>query len=421
MTTGPSTGSEVLLQDEVARTCKGFVEVGFSRPARILVHSGGSVAARANAAQLVEGLDRVLRGLGAGRPHSPPCGGELFPTCMAADEPHTLNLLVWVGDGTEPEAAEDEYVRRWLAAAGDRFAVAVVPHGADLYNAIPPALGRLQVIGWDGDADRAALDVIGVATPDSADRRVFIAYGHRDGAELALAVHAALTTARFSVFLDAFDLDPGVDFSERIEHELMERALLVLIETPAALASRYVIQEEVKFALTHRLGIVSVRPADSLAVALPQFVGWRWEVPRRRPGGPALEAAAAAELSTFIADRHARTITRRRWALEATLRAWLHHHRLDPRRVSGFPGGLRVDAVGASQYVSLRPRPAHLVDMHAAFRQTPAGDSAAMVSATPRGRPEREALSWLGTESSVSHHDEGKLGSLAAVLARGGL
>ena len=96
MTTGPSTGSEVLLQDEVARTCKGFVEVGFSRPARILVHSGGSVAARANAAQLVEGLDRVLRGLGAGRPHSPPCGGELFPTCMAADEPHTLNLLVWV-------------------------------------------------------------------------------------------------------------------------------------------------------------------------------------------------------------------------------------------------------------------------------------------------------------------------------------
>jgi TIR domain-containing protein len=420
MTTGPRTGSEVLLQDEAARTCQGFVEVGFSRPARILVHSG-SAAARASAVQLVEGLDQVLRGLGAGRPHSPPCRGELFPACMAENEPHTFNLLVWVGDGAEPEAAEDEYVRRWLAAAGDRFAVAVVPRDADLYHAIPPALGRLQVIGWDGDADRAALDVIGVAAPDSADRRVFIAYGHRDGAELALAVQAALTAARFSVFLDAFDLDPGVDFSERIEHELMEKSLLVLIETPAALASRYVIEEELKFALTQRLGIVSVRPADSPVPPLPQFVGWRWEVPKRQPGGPVLEAAAAAALGSFIADRHARTIAWRRWALEASLRAWLHYRRVDPRQVSGFPGGLRVDAGGASQYVSLRPRPANLIDMHAAFRQTPAGDSAGMVSATPRGRPEREALAWLGSGSPVSHHDEARLGRLATVLAQGGL
>jgi hypothetical protein len=420
MATGEMTGSEVLLQDEAAGTCRGFVEVGFSRPARILVHAG-SPAATGAARLLLAALDRALRGLGGRHPQRIPCFGQLREDCKAGHESHTLNLLVWVGDGAEPDPAEDQYVSGWLAAGGERHAVAVVPHEADLYDAVPPALGSLRVIGWDGDADRAALDVIGIAAPDAGERRVFISYSHRDGTELALAVHAALTAARFSCFFDAFDLDPGVDFAARIEHELMEAAFLVLIETPAALGSAYVIEEELKFAWTHRLGAVSVRPVDSTARPLPQFAGWRWEVPAREPGDPALDAAQAVDLSDFVAVRHARTITRRRWALEASLRAMLRLRGVRAGRVGAFPGGLRVDAGGTSQYVSLRPRPAHLTDMHAAARQAPAGAPAAMVSATPRGRREREALAWLAAEAPVSHHDEGLMGPLATVLANGEL
>jgi len=103
------------------------------------------------------------------------------------------------------------------------------------------------------------------------------------------------------------------------------------------------------------------------------------------------------------------------------LRAWLRFRRVPQSQVAGFPGGLRVDASGASQYVSLRPRPASLVDMHAAFRQAAGRGPAAMVSSTPPGRPEREALAWLGEESPVSHRDEAWLGRLATVLAQGGL
>jgi hypothetical protein len=419
MAVGPRTGSEVLLQDEATRTCRGFVEVGFSRPARILVRSG-SPAADAYAAQLVEALDRALHGLGAGSPHLP-CLGGLVDGCKAGREPHTLNLLVWVGDESEPGGDEDDYVRRWLASEGERFAVGVVPDAADKYNAIPPALRQLQVTGWDGDADRAALDVIGIATPDSADRRVFISYSHKDGTELALEVNKVLTGARFTTFFDAFDLDPGVDFGERIKHELADKAFLVLIETPGALASSYVIKEELKFAWTQRLGTVSVRPVDSPVAPFGQFIGSRWDVPKRQPGGPVLEPATAADLGTFLVDRHARTITYRRRLIEASLRAWLRFRGVGPSQVSGFPGGLRVDAGEASQYVSLRPRPASLADMHAAFRHAAERGPAAMVSATPRGRPEREALAWLGEESPVSHHDEAWLGRLATVLAQGGL
>jgi hypothetical protein len=420
MAVGPRSGSEVLLQDEAAVTCKGFVDVGFSRPARILVHRGMRAAAPI-ATRLGEALEEALRGLGAARPHHPPCLGRLRGGCIAGEEPYTLNLLVWVGDGTVPNAFEEDYVRAWLASGGERHAIAVVPGDANLYRAIPPALARQQVVRWDGDAERAALDVIGVASVDSAERRVFISYSHADGTDLALAVNEVLTRERFTTFFDSFDLDPGVDFAERIEHELMEAAFLVLIETPGAIASQYVVEEEVGFARAQRLGVASVRPVDSPEPPLPGFAGWRWDVPKAGPGGPLLDDAAKADLGDFVVDRHERTITYRRWALESSLRAAPDRRRVDPRRVSGFPGGIRVDANGASQYVSLRPRPAQLVDMHAAFHQTPAGAAAGMVSATPRGHREREALAWLGGESAVSHHDEGSLGRLAALLAEGRL
>ena len=418
MTTGAITGSEVVLQSEAARTCEGYVELGLPQPVRILVRSGAT-AAGASAGQLVEALDRAFSGLGVKLPTGPLCRVSLRPNCLARNEEQTLNLLVWVGDGTPPGSAEEAYVSDWLASGPQAAAVAVVPEGAPAYEAVPEALAASQVIWWSGDAERAALDVVGIAAPDSGERRVFVSYSHQDGVELAHEVHAVLTRARFSVFLDSFDLDPAVDFAERIEHELVEKAFLVLIETPGALRSRYVIDQELGFARMHRLGVASVRPASSAAPPLPGFAGWRWNLPPGKAGGGGLDRAATADLERFLLARHAAAISRRRWALEAGLRAALHRRGVRRAAVSSFPGGLRIDAAPTPAYVSLRPRPAALTDMHAAFRQTPGGARGLMVSATPRGVAERGALSWLGRESTIPHHDEGRLLTLARELSEG--
>jgi len=102
--------------------------------------------------------------------------------------------------------------------------------------------------------------------------------------------------------------------------------------------------------------------------------------------------------------------------LDLGLRAALRREGVGRASVTSMPGGLDVSAVHRWA-VSLRPRPATLIDMHSAACQTPQGHRSVMVSATPRRKPEREALSWLADESDIEHWDEGRLLSLARRLA----
>ncbi len=240
---------------------------------------------------------------------------------------------------------------------------------------------------------------------------------------LAHAVFRTLSEARFSVFLDSFALSPGIDFAERIEHELLDKAFLILIETPCALASAWVLRE-MAFARQHRLGIASVR-ADPSGPRL-EGVGSarRWTLPTGAlltsgTGGPTLEASAADELRDFVSRLHTQSMLRRSQTLDAGLRAALRRAGIGGGDVTGMPLGLGIDAAGYRWAVSMRPRPANLIDMHAAARLAPPGSRRVMVSATPRGTPEQEALGWLADESDIRHWDEGRLLSLARAIAAG--
>jgi hypothetical protein len=419
---GAVTGCEVLIQSQEGMTCTGFVDVGVSRPLRILVRTGEE-GARSRASGLVAALEALLDRLGTRSSGSaPPCGGSLHDPCKAYREPYTLNLLVWVGSDLSPDPGEERVVADWLAGHADAAAVAVIPAGADPVASVPDSLRRRQHVRWSGAAG-AAQEVIEIAEPDSLERRVFVSYSHGDGVELANAVAGVLSEARFSIFLDSFSLRPGSDFAERIEHELMEKAFIVLIETPQALQSEWVIQHELGFARLNRLGVASVRPEGSSAPLLPGISTRRWTLPkealRASPGGPALEAEAARALQEFLLARHAESMLQRRATLAGALRAALHQESLGPIGEAG--GGFQVKARGSSWHIEVRPRPANLIDMHSTHRRADPGDRGLMVSATPRGMPEREALSWLASESSVSHWDEAGLLQLARALRRGPL
>jgi hypothetical protein len=343
--------------------------------------------------------------------------------CVAQGEPQALNVLAWVGSDGAPAAEEDREVASWLDSREDAAAVAIVPEGSDPDTVVPPRLRDRQVVRWTGNLDRVALEALMAAEVVAADQRLFVSYSHTDGMDLAHAVFRTLSEARFSVFLDAFALAPASAFAERIEHELLDKAFLVLIETPQALASNWVLRE-MAFARQHRLGIASVWPGEGG----PQLGGIgrarRWTVPagalRSSPSiGPALEGSAADDLRDFVSKLHGEAMLRRTQALNGGLRAALRRAGVGAGDVAGMPGGMAVSTGGRRWAVSLRPRPAMLVDMHAAARHTPSGHRGVMVSATPRGRPEREALGWLAAESNLPHWDEGRLLSLARGLVAG--
>ena len=349
------------------------------------------------------------------------CWCQLQDPCVAQEEAHTLNVLVWVGSAATPDPKEDVETRCWLSAAANASAVAVVPEGSDPDEVLPVVLRNRQVVRWGGSAEMAALDVLAAAEVTTAERRIFISYSHVDGMELAHAVFRALSEARYSVFLDAFALAPGSDFAERIEHELLEKAFLILIETPKAIASDWVTRE-IGFARQHRLGLAAVLP-DPTGPRL-EGIGRsrRWLLPAgglntSRAAGSSLAPAHAEGLRAFVGRLHGEAMLRRRRVLDVGLRAALRRAGVSASDVTAMAGGLRVTGRTNKWAVSLRPRPASLIDMHTAARQWPSEYRGVMVSATPRGWPEREALGWLADESGISHWDEGRLLSLARSLA----
>jgi TIR domain len=419
-----AAGFDVLVQSQVERTCRGFTGVPVDRPIRILVRAGGSGTAT-TASNLVDALLRRLGGLGVeASDDEMPCGGQLRDPCMAQAEPQTHNALVWIGSDRAADSGEDAAIAEWFDGRPDSSAVAVLPLGANPDVALPSRLRDDQVIWWDGNPDRAALEVLAATQLDAGERRIFISYSHHDGIELAHAVFQALSAARFAVFLDAFSLAPGVDFAERIEHALIDKAFLLLIETPEAIASDWV-RHELDFARQNRLGIASVWPGEGS----PRLAGIgaprRWELPEGTlegsiaAGGPTLEKAVADDLRQFTIARQGESLLRRRHALYSGMRLALQAAQVPASAVRRIPGGLEVDSAGGPCAVALRPRPADLLDMHSASRQVASGGRGVMVSATPRGAPERQALSWLARVSSVDHWDEGRLGSLARAIASG--
>jgi len=86
------------------------------------------------------------------------------------------------------------------------------------------------------------------------ERRLFISYRQSDSRVISDQLHTSLVQSRFNVFLDRFSVAPGVDFRERIDDELSDKAFLLLLETRQAGASPWV-HHEIAYALANHIPV----------------------------------------------------------------------------------------------------------------------------------------------------------------------
>lgn len=86
------------------------------------------------------------------------------------------------------------------------------------------------------------------ATPssDSSSTRVFLSYARKDGAALAATLHERLQARGHEVWQDVFDMHGGDDWWLQIEEQIGKAGAVVLVVTPAALASDIVRREWVQ-------------------------------------------------------------------------------------------------------------------------------------------------------------------------------
>jgi WD40 repeat protein len=113
----------------------------------------------------------------------------------------------------------------------------------------------------------------------SAPKRIFISYSRRDGAEFAAKLREELEVAGLPVWHDVSALEGNRDWWSQIEEALRSKELhhLVLVLTPAAVASQYV-RDEIRLARQEGKTVSPVKGAGLDLAAVPRWMGHAYDL-----------------------------------------------------------------------------------------------------------------------------------------------
>jgi hypothetical protein len=236
------------------------------------------------------------------------------------------------------------------------------------------------------------------------DRRIFVSYSRQDGALTAERLAGILTTLRFDVFLDRFRIPPGSDLLERISDELVDKAMVVVVETPQSIDSQWV-RYEVSTATSRRLGLVAVN-----FVNVPGLPGID-ETARCRTDDPAV-------LVKFLLEQHRRQMSERRQNLLQSVWRSLSRE-VGPSYISPMADGFRVQKPSSPGYaITVHTRPAQLHHFRLAYERAGIA-SAVVIHPQPQRVDRRRDLAWLSQQTGIGEVDEGLIDQAAQQIGLG--
>jgi hypothetical protein len=375
--------------------CRGYLDLPLAHPIRVLVAS--DLVATPSRDSVVAGLRKSLGGL-AGREAECPGPGDLG--CWATSEPAVRNVLVVVAGQAGPTPEIERLVGDWVAQGMEALGVVQVGLNPDVV--LPQRIRTLNALVWRSDPREVLPDLVDSLLLDGEERRVFISYARADGSAVADRVFDVLERMRFDVFLDRFRLPPGSDFLERIQDEILDKAMVVVIETPRAIRSHWV-RQEVSVAAARRLGLAAVNLGGSDVVREVD------ELARCRIDDD-------DEIARFLVEQHRVQLLDRREALRESVYQALRHAGLSPSAITEAPHGFVVDEPGRRRVLGLSVRPADLHRFRTAYEQAN-GAEAYLVHPQPAHHRRRRDLGWLSGLSQVVEIDEGRIDDAAAAIA----
>ncbi len=376
--------------------CRGYVDLPLSRPTRLLVASDPEAIGIRDA--VVSGTRSALARLAG---HESECPGPGDLDCWATGEPAARNLLLVIAGAGPPTKRIERLVDDWLARGMETLGM--VRADTDPNLVLPRRTQALNALVWRSDPREVLTDLVDAILLESEDRRIFISYARNDASAMADRVFGVLAQKRFDVFLDRFRLEPGSDFLERIQDEILDKSMVVVIETPRAISSPWV-RKEVDIAIARRLGLVAINTVGSAAI--------------REIDEPArCRIDNDEQIANFLVEQHRMQLLDRRESLRHTIYQALRHAGLAPAEISEVPDGFVVDHSGRRQTVAVSVRPADLHRFRVAA-QLANGAEAYLVHPQPSLERRRHDLSWLSDVSKVVEVDEGLIDKAAAVIAQ---
>ena len=252
--------SELILQlqnEDGTFCCEKYINFPSPRSAYIAICYTNTVGSRALADALkVKIIDFIARLDSAFSATTPPCSTtpKLFGDCLALNADHATKLLLAVSDSVS-NVFVNESLTDWPYVL-----LPVLKSGIPV--TLQPPFNIPQVAFWNSNISEVIPVICSVVGISDEDNRIFISYKRTDTAALAEQLFTRLHKEGFEVFLDRFSIDPGVNFQNRLYQELADKAMVVFLESPTFLTSKW-IQLEIDFAKQYKLGYLAVNIAGS--------------------------------------------------------------------------------------------------------------------------------------------------------------
>ncbi len=107
-------------------------------------------------------------------------------------------------------------------------------------------------------------------------RRLFISYKQKESKSIAIQLYEYLDEHGFNVFLDTHSIRPGEPFQEELWHNLVDTDVVIILNTPGFLKSKWTVEELAK-ASSMSIGILQIvwpnyDPEPSSAFCLPNYL-----------------------------------------------------------------------------------------------------------------------------------------------------
>ncbi|MCC6279287.1 MAG: toll/interleukin-1 receptor domain-containing protein [Saprospiraceae bacterium] len=234
-------------------TCEIMENIPSPKSAYIAIAHCDSQDCIDNAHSLKSELIRTLQYIGGNKVNEPDtsCKGltRPFGKCQALKVPDNSKLLIIVGDG---KSALSPLIQKY---PWKETVLPVFKKGSH-FN-LPSPFNKLQCAFWENSIHEVTHSILGILGISDEDLKIFISYKRSDTSELAEQLFDELSHHGFEVFLDQFSIRPGVNFQNRLEQELADKAMIVMLESQDFLESRWV-QEEIAFAKKNRLGVMAL-------------------------------------------------------------------------------------------------------------------------------------------------------------------
>jgi hypothetical protein len=282
---------------------------------------------------------------------------------------------------------------------------------------------------WKSRIDETVPEIFQRTEVTSSSSRVFISYRRTDTLELAFQLYDELDHKGFEVFLDRYSIPSGYNFQRRLNQELMDKSMVVLLESKNIQQSDWT-RHEISFAIRNRLGLLTVPMPDIDANTYLSSSARRplkaTDFVSKKPDSAGmwgrLEDNPMRQLLDEIKRVHADSLFKRRERLRTELVSTLNAHGIGIQYSATGPFRLTVRAI--DHMIGTTTRPPGVDDFHnlhfSCKLSFPPDAQGILVGPCATFEPDRaRLLQWLETITGCQTFDEGKLSELAKWLLTG--